>query len=249
LIYTQSIHKLISNCTQWLNIVLNHLEFNSHDIIWTMAWYSLGTFHVPNSDSETTKSEPNYKSAEDRPSTVKEHNANSEKEPEQVGQPLGEQTKQEESPLEPNELKPDTNKDLSALFSVKGWNPLEPHPEPFNPFYFLQSPTLPPLPPTPEPKMAADVAMNDVDSKIKEVKLNPPKPFDRKRENLWTFIQDGELYLLINKEIYKDDLEKIEFFLSFMNEGDAASWKEQLMEDTMATAQGNNTDLNLGYFA
>jgi hypothetical protein len=34
-----------------------------------------------------------------------------------------------------------------------------------------------------------------------------------------------------------------------MNEGDAASWKEQLFEDAMTTVQANNTELNLGLFA
>src|SRR6202522_4105384 len=94
-----------------------------------------------------------------------------------------------------------------------------------------------------------DVVMNDNDSKIKEVKLNPPKPFDGKRENLRKFVQDGELYLMINKKIYDNDIKKIEFFLLFMNKGDAASWKEQLLEDAMAIAQANNTELNLGLFA
>ena len=97
--------------------------------------------------------------------------------------------------------------------------------------------------------MAPDIVMNNNDSKIKEVKLNPPKPFDGKRENLRKFVQDGELYLMINKKIYDDDLKKIGFFLLFMNEGDAASWKEQLLEDAMATAQTNTTELNLGSFA
>src|SRR5271168_1358237 len=95
----------------------------------------------------------------------------------------------------------------------------------------------------------ADVTMNNNDSKIKEVKLNPPKPFDGKQENLQKFIQDGELYLTINKKTYDNDLKKIRFFLSFINEGDAASWKEQLLEDALATAQTNNTELNLGSFA
>src|SRR6202522_4352239 len=54
---------------------------------------------------------------------------------------------------------------------------------------------------------------------------------------------------MINKKIYDDDLKKIGFFLSFMNEGDAASWKEQLLKDALATAQANNTALNLGSFA
>jgi hypothetical protein len=61
-----------------------------------------------------------------------------------------------------------------------------------------------------------DVIMNENNSKTKEVKLNLPKPFDRERENLQKFIQDGELYLIINKEIYKDDIKKIRFFLSFI---------------------------------
>src|SRR5271155_4448035 len=54
---------------------------------------------------------------------------------------------------------------------------------------------------------------------------------------------------MINKKIYDDDLKKIGFFLLFMNEGDAASWKEQLLKDALATAQANNTELDLGTFA
>src|SRR6202522_2660745 len=168
--------------------------------------------------------------------------------PERVGQPLVEQTDQKKNPFDTNESEPDTNKDLSALFTVKGWNPFKPRPEPSNPFHIPLSPTPPPLPPTPKP-MAPDIVMNDNDSKIKEVKLNPPKPFDGKRENLRKFVQDGELYLMIHKKIYDDDLKKIGFFLSFINEGDAASWKEQLLEDALATEQANNTELKLGSFA
>src|SRR5271168_1541003 len=168
--------------------------------------------------------------------------------PERAGLPLVKQTDQRKSPFDTNEPEPDTDEDLSALFSVKGWNPFKQRPEPFNPFHLHRSPPPPPLPPTPEP-MAPDIVMNDNDSKIKEVKLNPPKPFDGKRENLQKFVQDGELYLTINKKIYENDLKKIGFFLSFMNEGDAASWKEQLLEDALATAQANNTELKLGSFA
>src|SRR5271168_1457227 len=94
----------------------------------------------------------------------------------------------------------------------------------------------------------ADVVMNNNDSKIKEVKLNPPKPFNGKRENLQKFVQDRELYLTINKKVYDDDVKKMRFFLLFINERDAAFWKEQLLEDAMATAQTNNTELNLGSF-
>ena len=55
--------------------------------------------------------------------------------------------------------------------------------------------------------------------------------------------------MTINKKIYDNNIKKIGFFLSFVNEGDAATWKEQLLEDALATAQAKNTELNLGSFA
>ena len=39
---------------------------------------------------------------------------------------------------------------------------------------------------------------------------------------------------MVNNKVYDTDVKKITFALSFMNEGDAASWKEQLLEDAMA---------------
>src|ERR1700678_2008004 len=94
-----------------------------------------------------------------------------------------------------------------------------------------------------------DVIMNDHDSTIKEVKRNPPKPFDGKWENLKKFIQDGELYITINKKTYDDEIKKIGFFLLFMNKGDAASRKEQLLDDAMTRGQASSTDLDLGSYA
>jgi hypothetical protein len=67
-----------------------------------------------------------------------------------------------------------------------------------------------------------------------EVKLNPLKAFTGKREDLKKFLQDTSLYLLVNDKVYDTGIEKMAFALSFMNEGDAASWKEQLLEDAMA---------------
>ena len=71
-------------------------------------------------------------------------------------------------------------------------------------------------------------------TKATEIKLNQPKPFTGKREDLKNFLQDTNLYLLVNSKVYDTDIKKIAFTLSFMNEGDAASWKEQLLEDAMA---------------
>ena len=71
-------------------------------------------------------------------------------------------------------------------------------------------------------------------AKAMEIKLNQPKPFTGKQEDLKKFLQDTNLYLLVNSKVYDTDIKKIAFALSFMNEGDAASWKEQLLEDAMA---------------
>ena len=67
-----------------------------------------------------------------------------------------------------------------------------------------------------------------------ELKLNPPKPFTGKREELKKFLQDVKLYLFVNKKIYDHPAKKISIALSFMNKGDTVSWKEQLLEDVMA---------------
>ena len=56
-----------------------------------------------------------------------------------------------------------------------------------------------------------------------ELKINPPKPFSRKRDEFDKFLQDVILYLELNDEIYDNDKKKIAYTLSFMNEGDAAS--------------------------
>ena len=83
--------------------------------------------------------------------------------------------------------------------------------------------------------------VNTETSRIREVKLNLLKPFTGKREDLKKFLQDTSLYILVNDKIYNTDTKKIAFALSFMNKGDAASWKEQLLEEAMA-----QPDLNLG---
>jgi len=39
------------------------------------------------------------------------------------------------------------------------------------------------------------------------------------------------MYILIDAETYDANLKKIAFMLSLMEEGDAASWKQQLIEE------------------
>ena len=83
--------------------------------------------------------------------------------------------------------------------------------------------------------MSTSVNKMDIDETERkgELKLNQPKPFTGKREDLKKFLQDINLYLHVNDKVYNDDTKKISFALSFINDGDAASWKEQLLEEAM----------------
>ena len=82
--------------------------------------------------------------------------------------------------------------------------------------------------------------------KGKKVKLNLPKPFNGKQENLKTFLQDSQMFILINAETYNTNLNKIAFMLSLMEEGDAASWKQQLIKEMFDQAILAGTDPDFG---
>lgn len=102
----------------------------------------------------------------------------------------------------------------------------------------------------PEPKteintMMAETSKMNVDtdkgSKTSELKLKTPMIFSGKQEELDEFLDSVELYLDINDEIYNTDKKKIGFALSFMDEGDAKSWKSQFQH-----SKKTNGNLNLG---
>ena len=67
------------------------------------------------------------------------------------------------------------------------------------------------------------------------IKLNLPKNFSGKREDLKKFLQQVNLYMDVNEKTYHNDKTKIAFVLSFMDEGDASSWKEQFIEEATST--------------
>jgi hypothetical protein len=67
--------------------------------------------------------------------------------------------------------------------------------------------------------------------------MNMPKPFNGKRTKYKKFMQGVALYLRMNHKVYSTDEEKIIFTLSFFEEGDAASWKAQFLEDILGTVQ------------
>ena len=59
-------------------------------------------------------------------------------------------------------------------------------------------------------------------------KLKTPTPFSGKREDLRKFLQEIKKYLLANGDAYPTDLDKVLFVLSYMSNGDANSWKEEI---------------------
>ena len=72
---------------------------------------------------------------------------------------------------------------------------------------------------------------NTKNDDLKVIKLNLLKDFSGKREDLKKFLQQVNLYMDVNAKIYHNDMMKIAFVLSFMDEGDASSWKEQFLEE------------------
>ena len=74
---------------------------------------------------------------------------------------------------------------------------------------------------------------------LQVIKLNLPKDFSGKREDLKKFLQQVNLYMDVNAKTYHNNMTKIAFVLSFMDEGDASSWKEQFLEEATSTSPHN----------
>ena len=72
-----------------------------------------------------------------------------------------------------------------------------------------------------------------VSNGAKEIALNKPKPFNGDRKKFKEFLQLVEVYMDMNYEIYKSDLIKITFILSFMNSRPAATWKYQFIDEKL----------------
>jgi hypothetical protein len=65
-----------------------------------------------------------------------------------------------------------------------------------------------------------------VADKPKEYGINKPMPFTGDQTKIRRFLQDCLGHLDINQGIYNTDQLKIGFILSYMNDGEAANWKE-----------------------
>jgi hypothetical protein len=68
--------------------------------------------------------------------------------------------------------------------------------------------------------------LEDMTTTAKEVKLHAPTDFHGARELTTKFLQEVEMYMRTNAEIYNTEEKKVLFALSFMNGGVAGSWKQ-----------------------
>jgi len=64
----------------------------------------------------------------------------------------------------------------------------------------------------------------------KEINIGKPEIFSGNRTKVKKFLQQCQLYLVINKDVYDNDDLKIGFVLSLMTKGEASDWAEQFLE-------------------
>jgi hypothetical protein len=67
---------------------------------------------------------------------------------------------------------------------------------------------------------------NEMTTTAKKVKLCAPTNFHGARELTTKFLQEVEMYMCANVEIYNTEEKKVLFALLFMNRGVAGSWKQ-----------------------
>ena len=97
----------------------------------------------------------------------------------------------------------------------------------------------------------ADTTMTDgTVSAVKEARMGVPTPFSGKRGDLKKFLMTCKMHLQANRAIYDNNEKKVVFVLSFMTEGDAATWREQWLDDLDAKAKAaNKTEMDFGTLA
>jgi hypothetical protein len=125
--------------------------------------------------------------------------------------------------------------ELSASFH-KEWNPADQaQPHPYQSFVFgdYQSPVTFDIAPDPIGPIMTSLLMAQtqvVADKAKEYGMNKPMPFTGNRTKIRWILQDCLGYLDINQNIYNTDRLKMGFILSYINNNEAANWKEYYLD-------------------
>ena len=74
----------------------------------------------------------------------------------------------------------------------------------------------------------------------KETRINLLKEFTGDQNNVSSFLQDVDLYFIMNSHIYDTDDKKIIFILSFLTNGAAWTWKESFLTEKTKKKGGYN---------
>ena len=74
-------------------------------------------------------------------------------------------------------------------------------------------------------------------NRTKELGINKPTPFTGEQTKVNSFIQECNVYLTVNRNIYSTEEAKITFILSYLTDKEALQWKEQYV-DSITNATG-----------
>jgi hypothetical protein len=85
-------------------------------------------------------------------------------------------------------------------------------------------------------------------NRSKELNLNKPEAFNGNQDGFKEFLQNVEVYMDINHEMYNNNLRKIVFVLSFMTTGSAATWKAQFIKGAYAKPTPANPNDRMGTY-
>ena len=78
------------------------------------------------------------------------------------------------------------------------------------------------------------------DMAAKETRINLPKEFTGDQNDVSSFLQDVDLYIIMNLHIYDTNDKKITFILSFLTDGAAWTWKESFLTKNAKKEEGYN---------
>ena len=90
----------------------------------------------------------------------------------------------------------------------------------------MEPETVPAVDPINEETTVETTPPTQSNSNAKEKMINKPTPFTGDRKRIETFLQECQIYLQINRNIYTTSDDKIAFILSYMNEKEALRWKQ-----------------------
>ena len=153
----------------------------------------------------------------------------------------------EEEPYQKTDIETELDPLASSTF-LRGELWTEPRP-PISPINNLFAQLLQYQQANPNPTNTNTNMATPISNGAKEIALNKPNSFNGDREKFREFLQSVEVYMDVNHEVYRSDLIRITFVLSFMDSGPAATWKYQFIDERLKLPPPTNPNDKLGQYA